>query len=227
MNGQIVEKIDKIRQDIPDNVRLVAVTKQISVAAMREAYHAGIRDFAENRLQEALNKQAQLQDLTDVSWHFIGHLQTNKAKKAVESFEWIHSVDSLKLAIKLNQLASELVNKPKVFLQVKILADPNKYGWDKSTLWADLPKLNQCDRLKIRGLMTILPLGLSPEQSLAAFEATKNLSEDIKQKNLPNINMEHISMGMSGDYLLAIKAGATMIRLGTIIFGSRNNQIKI
>ena len=188
---------------------------------MREAYTAGIKDFGENRLQEALSKQEQLQDLTDISWHFIGHIQKNKAKKVIEHFDWIHSVDSLALAQRLNRLAEELDRVPKVFLQVKVLPDPNKYGWEVATLLKDLPQLDRYQQLDFQGLMTILPLGLSPSEVLSAFQQTRHLARVIEQKNYANLKMQELSMGMSGDYTSAIKAGATMIRLGRIIFGER------
>jgi hypothetical protein len=223
MVGIIAQRINQIKEQIPAQVRLIAVTKQVSVETIRQAYAAGVRDFAENRLQEALTKQQQLQDLPDICWHFIGHLQTNKAKKALQHFQWIHSVDSLKLAQHLNRLAGELSCQPQVCLQVKVLADPNKYGWQVSELLADLNQLNLCQNLNIQGLMTILPLGLSESEALAAFKATQQLAAQIKNQHWSHIQMNHLSMGMSGDYLLAIQAGATMIRLGTIIFGARAN----
>ena len=223
MTGYISQKIDSIRQQIPQNVRLIAITKQVSVEAMREAYATGIRDFGENRLQEALLKQEQLQDLQDINWHFIGHIQKNKAKKIIENFTWIHSVDSLALAQRLNRLAEELNQTPKVFLQVKILPDPNKYGWEVTSLLQDLPQLNEYRHLDFQGLMTILPLGLSSTEVLEAFQETRQLSTTIKQKGYANLTMNELSMGMSGDYMQAIEAGTTMIRLGRIIFGERNN----
>lgn len=219
----LVQRLDQIRQNIPPHVRLIAVTKQVSIDAIKEAYQAGVRDFAESRLQEALPKQAQLQDLRDISWHFIGHLQANKAKKILEHFHWIHSVDNLKIAQRLNRLAAEESIDPNICLQVKILPDPNKYGWQVSELIADLPQLEQCQQLKIQGLMTILPLGLSDKEILAAFQQTKALETQIN--NQSTLSLNELSMGMSGDYLLAIRAGATMIRLGTIIFGERNSIV--
>ena len=221
MTGLIAQRIRQIRQQIPPHVRPIAITKQVSVQAIREAHAAGIRDFGESRLQEALPKQEQLQDLPDICWHFIGHLQANKAKKVLEHFQWIHSVDSLKLALHLNRLAAELSHPPQVCLQVKVLPDPNKYGWQIPELLADLPQLDQCHSLKIQGLMTILPLGLSDSQILAGFKATRELAEKIARQNWPHLKMQELSMGMSADYLLAIQAGATMIRLGRTIFGER------
>ena len=218
MARTISEKIASINQAIPQNVKLVAITKQVDVELMQEAYDAGVKDFGENRLQEALEKQQQLKNLTQISWHFIGHIQKNKARKIIEHFAWIHSVDSLILAKRLNRIAAELNKIPKVFLQTKILPDPNKYGWQVETLWQDLEELDSLNHLEIQGLMTILPLGLSELEILDAFESTRKLAMAIKQRNFPNLNMKHLSMGMSGDYLLAIKSGATMIRLGRTIF---------
>ena len=220
MISSIARRIDQIRQQIPSHVRLIAVTKQVSVAAIREAYAAGIRDFGENRLQEALPKQEQLADLPDICWHFIGHLQANKAKKVLEKFQWIHSVDSLKLAQRLERLAVEEFQIPQVCLQVKMLPDPNKFGWQVPELLAALPQLERCTHLKIQGLMTIPPLGLTEEEILATFVATRDLAQKIAQQS--SLPLQQLSMGMSADYLLAIQAGATMIRLGQVIFGQRN-----
>lgn len=221
MTSSVVEKINRIEAQLPSHVRLVAVTKQVSIDAMKAAYQAGIRDFGENRLQEAIAKQEQLQDLPDLNWHFIGHIQKNKAKKVMENFDWIHSVDSLSLALRLDKLAADLARTPQVCLQVKPLPDPNKYGWQISELLEDLPQLDRCRRLNIQGLMTILPLGLSSTETLAAFQTIKELATTIEQKNWSNIKMKQLSMGMSEDYQLAIQAGATMIRLGRILFGER------
>ncbi len=229
MNNSITTQINNIRSQLPSHVRLIAVSKTMSADNIRIAYQTGLRDFAENRLQEALDKQEQLADLKDISWHFIGHLQSNKAKKAVESFPWIHSVDSLKIAKKINRLAEEALTQniikdmPKVCLQVKILPDESKFGWDVPQLWEDLPFLKELDYLHLRGLMAILPLGLSADESLSAFKQVKDLRDKLKEDL--GTNFDQLSMGMSGDYPLAVEAGATMIRLGTIIFGKRNNKI--
>lgn len=218
MENTIYENIDRIRKKIPPSTRLVAVSKQASVDEIRAAYNAGARDFAENRLQNALLKQEQLQDLTDICWHFIGHIQTKKAKKIAENFSWIHSVDSLKLAQKLNNVIVEIASAPQVCLQVKVLPDPNKYGWSPTELLEDLASLDSLEYLQIRGLMAILPWGLSPAENLSAFKAVQALAEQIEQQKCSQIKMQELSMGMSGDYELAIQAGATMIRPGTTIF---------
>jgi pyridoxal phosphate enzyme (YggS family) len=215
------QRIQRFRQTVPDTVRIIAVTKQVPVEAMRVAYAAGLRDFGENRIQEAETKQEQLKDLKDVTWHFIGHLQSNKAQRAIELFQWIQSVDSLKLAQRLDRLAQDRPTKPQICLQVKLLPDPNKSGWTVPELLADLPHLNNCKNLDIQGLMTIPPAGLVSAEALKVFKQTSELAETIAQQTLPTIQMNQRSMGMSDDYLLAIQAGATMIRPGRILFGDR------
>ncbi|MDB9446294.1 YggS family pyridoxal phosphate-dependent enzyme [Anabaena sp. CS-542/02] len=222
MTSSMSERITNICGSLPASVRLVAVSKTFPPEAIRAAYHAGIRNFAENRIQEAASKQAQLQDLSDITWHFIGSLQSNKAKKAMELFDWIHSVDSLKLAERLNQLAAQLGVSPQVCLQVKILPDPNKSGWSVPQLLADLPALNKCEDLPIQGLMTIPPLGLNEAETMNVFNSTYKLAKEIEQQNWSHLKMREVSMGMSGDYQLAVQAGATMVRLGTILFGERS-----
>ncbi|MBN3961713.1 YggS family pyridoxal phosphate-dependent enzyme [Nostoc sp. NMS8] len=221
MNSSISERIVTIRSSLPTSVKLIAVSKQVSAEAIRSAYNAGIRDFGESRIQEAASKQAELQDLPDITWHFIGHLQGNKAKKAIEQFPWIHSVDNLKLAQRLDQLAQQLGVSPQVCLQVKILPDPSKSGWSVPELLADLPTLNQYKSLQIQGLMTIPPSGLKDSEILSVFNRNRELAKEIQEQNWSHIKMQHLSMGMSGDYKLAVQAGATMVRLGTILFGDR------
>ncbi|AVH72430.1 YggS family pyridoxal phosphate-dependent enzyme [Nostoc sp. 'Lobaria pulmonaria (5183) cyanobiont'] len=222
MNSSISERIVTIRSSLPTSVKLIAVSKQVSAQAIRSAYNAGIRDFGESRIQEAASKQAELQDLPDITWHFIGHLQSNKAKKAIEQFPWIHSVDNLKLAQRLDELAQQLGVSPQVCLQVKILPDANKSGWSVPELLADLPTLNQYKNLQIQGLMTIPPSGLNDSEILSVFNLNRELAKEIQEQNWSQIKMQHLSMGMSGDYELAVQAGATMVRLGTILFGDRS-----
>jgi pyridoxal phosphate enzyme (YggS family) len=159
-----------------------------------------------------------------LNWHFIGHLQINKAKKVLEHFSWIHSVDSLKLAERLNHLAADLPRPPQVCLQVKVLPDPDKYGWEVPELLAALPQLEQLTDLDIQGLMAILPQGLTGAATLAAFTSVKDLANKIAQQS--RLPMAQLSMGMSADYSLAVQAGTTMVRLGRVIFGERNGTDK-
>lgn len=219
--NDIAGRIDQVRRTLPPAVRLIAVTKQVSAEAVRAAYRAGLRDFGESRIQEAIAKQAELTDLTGITWHFIGHLQTNKAHQALTHFDWIHSIDSLKLAVRLNHLAAGLPRPPQCCLQVKIAPDPPKYGFTVPELQQALPALDQCCALSIVGLMTIPPYGVEEAELQTIFRRTRELADNINRRRLSHIQIQQLSMGMSADYPVAIAAGATMIRLGTILFGKR------
>lgn len=207
--------------ELPDHVRLVAVSKTFPVAAIRAAYEVGIRDFGENKVQEAIAKQAELADLPDITWHFIGHLQTNKARKAVQHFDWIHSVDSLKLATRLEQAAAALSRSPICCLQVKLMADPNKYGFTEAKLWQAMPQLAQLSHLKLEGIMAIPPYDLLLTETQSFFERAYALGQTMANHQETPLPIRYFSMGMSRDFPLAIAAGANIIRLGTTLFGSR------
>ncbi|AFY38406.1 protein of unknown function UPF0001 [[Leptolyngbya] sp. PCC 7376] len=222
MSDQLANQIAFFQQQLPATTKLIAVSKTHSVEKIRAAYEVGVRDFAENRLQEALAKQKELADLKDICWHFIGHLQKNKAKKAIAHFDWIHTIDSLALAKKLNNYAATMAVVPKCCLQVKPLPDPNKFGWDFEQLQQDLSGLAACNHLKIQGLMTILPLGLTSNEILAAFTSVQKLKEQLNENSAFPFALSELSMGMSGDYELAVQAGSTMIRVGSAIFGQRS-----
>ena len=232
----LVEKIRSFRLTIPPHVRVVAVTKYTEVWAMRAAYAAGIRDFGENRVPDAAQKITQLQDLTDVSWHLIGHLQSNKALKAVKIFDWIQSVDSIALAQRLDRLVAEqrlteqrqlpnpesssaqssLAKKFTICLQVKLLPDLNKSGWSPPELFADIPLLLALENLDIQGLMVIPPDRLTPQASENYFKQAHDLAHQLANSGL---TMAVRSMGMSDDYRIAIDQGSTLIRPGRLLFG--------
>ncbi|PSN16396.1 YggS family pyridoxal phosphate-dependent enzyme [filamentous cyanobacterium CCT1] len=220
-SSALPQHFDEIYQSIPATVTLVAVTKFLSVETIRAAYERGVRHFGESRVQEAIAKQAQLTDLPDITWHLIGHLQTNKARKAVELFDWIHSVDSLKLAQRLDQAAQELDKLPQCCLQVKLVPDPPKYGIEAAELTDLLPQFDQLAHLRLRGIMTIPPQDASPETVRDVFAGAKDLASAINQKAFARLHIDQLSMGMSGDYAEAIACGATMVRLGTVLFGPR------
>ncbi|WP_121968372.1 YggS family pyridoxal phosphate-dependent enzyme [Leptolyngbya sp. BC1307] len=221
-SADLPARVAKIQRLIPPQVRLIAVTKTFPAAVVRAAYAAGLREFAENKVQEALTKQAELGDLTDVTWHFIGHLQSNKTRKVLESFDWVHSIDSLKLATRLDRQAADLGRQPNCCLQVKLAPDPTKDGFDPAELMAALPALDQLCHLNIQGLMVIAPYGLQPEQTQAVFERAQALAAKIEQQGWQRITMNELSMGMSDDFELAIAAGATLVRIGSGLFGRRN-----
>ncbi|WP_448572775.1 YggS family pyridoxal phosphate-dependent enzyme [Trichothermofontia sp.] len=215
------DRITQIQAELPPTVRLIAVTKTVPTALMRVAYAAGVRDFGESRLQEAIAKQTELKELADITWHLIGHLQSNKAAKAMQHFHWIHAIDSLKLAQQLDHIAQQQGYSPKLCLQVKFRTDPAKYGWSLPDLQADLPSLDRCSHLQIRGIMTILPQELTEPEIAQTFQQAQAFTADLQQRSWSHLQFQELSMGMSGDYRWAIAAGATMIRLGQILFGAR------
>lgn len=225
--SSFVEIIDQhlatLRQYVPDTVTLVAISKKQPVEAIRAAYELGLRDFGESRVQETLAKQESLADLPGITWHFTGPLQSNKVIKALQAFDWIHSVGSLKLAQKINQVldSNPSIQCPKLCLQVKMIPDPAKSGWEPNAIFDDLDALSQLNQLDVAGLTTIPPLGQSDDQIYSIFMEAKKLATQIQGKGFANIQMSELSMGMSGDYPLAIKAGATMIRIGRTLFGER------
>jgi len=214
----IAERVAQVYSEIPANVRLIAVTKQVDSQQIRQTYNqTKIRDFAENRLQSALEKKPMLQDLSDICWHFIGHLQSNKAKKVIQEFEWIHSVDNLALLQQLDKIALQNNLQRSICLQVKALSDPNKFGWTINQLQQEFAEIEKCQKsLSIRGLMTILPIGLSSEQKIAAFSTIRDLAKSLSASS--TVTLDQLSMGMSGDYKEAVACGATMIRLGQAIY---------
>jgi len=221
----IQARIRRIRNTLPDSVQLIAITKKCPPEVIRIAYAEGIRDFGESQIQEAIAKQDILQDLPHICWHLIGHLQSNKVRKALERFHWIHSLDSLKLCRRLNDLASQTsqrtTQQPKFCLQVKLRPDPTKYGFTVSDLMEALPELNRYTHLNIMGLMTIPPYNLPPTEIQKIFLQTQALGQQINQQNWSRIHIHQLSMGMSSDYSLALEAGTTMVRLGRILFGER------
>jgi PLP dependent protein len=212
----IVDRIAAIRQELPATVRLIAVSKYTTAEAMAVAYQAGIRDFGESRVQDVPAKQAALAGLPGITWHLIGHLQSNKARRAVELFDWIHSIDSLKLLQQVDRLAIELDKTPSICLQVKMQSDPNKYGWNVSELTEEWSAIRQFQQVKIQGLMTIAPLGLTREQLTDLFAKVVALKHRISHEF--HVDLPELSMGMSQDYPLAVAVGATMIRIGSKIF---------
>lgn len=220
-NCPIADRLRGIRASIPSEVKLVAVSKYTTTAAVRAAYAAGVRDFGESRVQDSKIKQIELADLTDITWHMIGSLQSNKARQAIAQFDWIHSIDRLSLAEQCDRLIQEMGKSPKLLLQVKLAEDPNKSGWTEAELMRDLPQLEKLQNLNFVGLMAILPLGLNETQAYEIFGRVGELAAKLRSLGWHNIT--ELSMGMSADYAIAVKAGATIIRVGSQIFSGYSN----
>jgi hypothetical protein len=203
------------------SIRLVAVSKTMSADVVKEAIEAGVTDLGENYIQEAKDKVNTLATYP-VTWHFIGHLQSNKAKYAVRLFDIIHSVDSLKLAKELDKYAGKNGKIQTILIQVNVAKEDSKSGVyieDTLRLVRDVSRL---ENLSVKGLMTMPPFFNAPAKVRPYFAALRNLRDQIQKQAIPNISMEELSMGMTGDFEAAIEEGATMVRIGTAIFGERH-----
>ena len=203
------------------SIRLVAVSKTMPVDIVKTAIEAGATTLGENYVQEAREKITVLSSYS-VSWHFIGHLQTNKAKVAVTLFDVIHSVDSLKLAKELHKQANKAGKVQQILIQVNIGNDPAKSGTTAENTRRLINEICHLENVSIRGLMTMPPFFDEPERVRPYFMALSELRDYIRKEKIPNVSMDELSMGMTGDFEVAIEYGATLVRIGTAIFGRRN-----
>ena len=190
---------------------------------LQEIYDANVRDFGENKVQEMCDKIELLPQ--DIKWHMIGHLQTNKVKYIVGKTELIHSVDSLRLAQEIQKQAVKKDVIVPILVEVNIAQEESKFGISKEETIQLVKEIALLDHVAIKGLMTIAPFVEDPEDNRCYFKAIKELSVDINNQNIDNVHMDILSMGMTGDYTVAIEEGATMVRVGTGIFGERNYNI--
>jgi PLP dependent protein len=232
-NVSISENIARIQEQIAaaanragrpqEGIALMAVTKTHPAEKIREAYEAGLRLFGENRVQEFAGKAADLANLAGAEWHMIGHLQTNKAGKAVELFGAVDSVDSVKLGEKLNAAAQSVGKKLPVLIEINIGGEEAKSGVaeDSAELEDLLQAASRLESLSFRGLMTVPPFTDDPEGARAYFRKVRKLRDKIAARKLPAISMDELSMGMSHDFGVAIEEGSTCVRVGTAIFGER------
>ena len=206
-----------------DEITLMAVSKTQEPERIKEAYAAGLRVFGENRVQEFEGKSKVLSDLKEAQWHLIGHLQSNKAKKATELFHAVDSVDSVRLAEKLNQAAADANKKLDVLIEIKVGQEESKAGipLDSPQLQTLLNAAPKLENLQIRGLMTVPPFTEDPEGARPYFRLLRDLRDQIAARKLPAIAMDVLSMGMSHDFEVAIEEGSTCVRVGTAIFGIR------
>ncbi|SCP95028.1 YggS family pyridoxal phosphate-dependent enzyme [Anaerobium acetethylicum] len=206
-----------------EEVTLIAVSKTKPVSMIEEAMDAGIIEFGENKVQELSEKYDILPE--NLNWHLIGHLQRNKVKYIVDKVKMIHSVDSLRLAETISQEALKKNVVVSVLIEVNVAEEDTKYGVKCEEVENLIEQIAKLENVKIKGLMTIAPFVENPEQNRQYFRKLKQLSVDIKTKNKDNVSMSELSMGMTGDYEVAVEEGATMIRVGTGIFGGRNYNI--
>lgn len=233
METMLCENLKKVEDNVDaacrkagrsrDEVTLIAVSKTKPVEMLSTIYNQGIRDFGENKVQEMCDKMEQLP--SDIRWHMIGHLQTNKVKYIVGHTTLIHSVDSLHLAKKIERQAEKKDVTVDILVEVNIAEEESKFGIHKEETYELVRQIAALPHVHICGLMTIAPYVENPEDNRMYFRGIRQLSVDIAEKNIDNVDMDVLSMGMTGDYMVAIEEGATMVRVGTGIFGERNYNI--
>ena len=215
----IEESCRNVNRD-PGEVTLIAVSKTKPVEMLREAYDAGARVFGENKVQEIVDKYDHMP--SDVKWHMIGHLQRNKVKYIVDKVAMIHSVDSFRLAETIEKEAAKKNVTVPILIEVNVAQEESKYGLKPEEVLPFIEEIADFSHIQIKGLMTIAPYVENAEENREIFHELKKLSVDIAAKNINNVTMSVLSMGMTGDYMVAVQEGATMVRVGTGIFGARN-----
>ena len=206
------------------NVTLIAVSKTKPVEMLKAAYDAGARDFGENKVQEIMDKYDKLP--SDIRWHMIGHLQTNKVKYIADKVYMIHSVDSVKLAVEINKQALKVGRVIPILIEVNVAGEDSKFGVNPGECEELIREIHTLPGIAVKGLMAVPPFVEDAEDNRQYFQALKQLSVDIMQKNIDNVCMDFLSMGMSGDYTVAIEEGANLVRVGTSIFGERNYLVQ-
>ena len=216
---RIKETADACKRPVA-SIRMVAVSKTMPAEVVREAIEAGVTDLGENYIQEAKEKINALATYP-VTWHYIGHLQSNKAKYAVRLFDLIHSVDSLKLAKELDKYAKKNDKIQTILIQVNVAREDSKSGVYLEDSVRLLREVSRLENISVKGLMTMPPYFNAPEKVRPFFAALRQFRDQIKKEAIPNISMDELSMGMTGDFETAIEEGATMVRIGTAIFGDR------
>ena len=220
----IIERIDAATRRSgrdPGSVRLVAVSKTVGVGQVEAALNAGVRILGENYVQEAREKYDRLGHRT-VQWHFIGHLQSNKAKYAVRMFDLIHSVDSFKLARELDKRARRLGKIQNILIQVNVAEEATKSGVSVSATIELIQNIRTLSNVAVKGLMTMPPYFNAPERVRPFFRRLLHMREDVQSASIPGVSLSELSMGMTGDFEVAIEEGATLVRIGTAIFGERD-----
>ena len=230
----IRERLEKVQNSISEAVKasgrdekdvtLIAVSKTKPVEMIKEVYDAGIRDFGENKVQEIIDKYPKLP--SDIRWHLIGHLQTNKVKYIIDKVCMIHRVDSLKLAQEISRQAIKHNVTADILIEVNVAGEDTKFGVKPEDTLSLCEEISTLANVRIKGLMTVAPFVDDPEENRAVFCTLRQLFVDIDAKNIDNVCMDCLSMGMSNDYTVAIEEGATFVRVGTSIFGQRDYGVK-
>lgn len=219
-----IEEACKRSNRDPKEVTLIAVSKTKPVEMLQEVYDAGARNFGENKVQEIMDKYDHLPQ--DIHWHMIGHLQRNKAKYIVDKVQMIHSVDSLRLAETIDKEAKKKNVTVPILIEVNVAEEDSKFGLSLEEVTALAEEISKLSNVRVCGLMTVAPFVEDPEENREVFRSLKKLSVDIAAKNINNVTMSVLSMGMTNDFEVAVEEGATMVRVGTAIFGARDYSRK-
>ena len=229
----IKENLNRVQENIrnacaragrkEDEGTLIAVSKTKPVSMLEEAYALGVRDFGENKVQELVDKAGQLPE--DIRWHMIGHLQRNKVKYIIDKVYLIHSVDSLRLAEEISKEAVKHGVTANILIEVNVAGEESKFGVSPEDTPGLIEEISRLPAIQVRGLMTIAPFVEKAEDNRIIFNALLKLYVDISRKNIDNVHMDFLSMGMTGDYEVAVEEGATFVRVGTGIFGERSYRI--
>jgi pyridoxal phosphate enzyme (YggS family) len=233
VRARMTAACSRARRD-PSEVALVAVSKTVSAEAVLEAHRLGLCNFGENRLEEAKEKISNVKSQmpnrqTEIKWHLVGHLQSRKAREAVDLFDVIHSVDSVRLADKLSRLCVEAGRVVPILLECNVSGEASKYGFPLSTAaereswWADVEAIFKLSGVRVEGLMTVAPIVADPNGARPFFHALRQLRDDLAAR-FPQTGWRHLSMGMTDDFEVAIEEGATMVRIGRAIFGERRQE---
>lgn len=226
MVNVIIDNVKKVLDNIaetaiksnrkPEDITLVAVTKTVTAAEAKEVIEAGVKTLGENRVQSLLDKYEVLKD--EPVWHLIGHLQTNKVKYIADKVSLIHSVDSLRLAEEIDRKFGEKQRVANILLQVNVSGEESKFGVTPDECMRLAENISAFRNVKVKGLMTMAPLDATPDECRKYFHDLNKLSQKLRDEKIPNIDMQHLSMGMSGDYREAIMEGATLVRVGSALF---------
>ena len=219
---QNIDKACRRAERSAEEVELIAVSKTKPVLMLQEAYEAGVRDFGENKVQELVDKYEALPK--DTRWHMIGHLQRNKVKYLIGKVYLIHSVDSLRLAQEIQKEAEKKQTEVNILVEVNVAGEESKFGSSREETLQLVKDIALLPSVHIQGLMTVAPYVEEPEANRMIFANLRQLAVDIKQENIDNVNMHVLSMGMTGDYQVAVEEGATYVRVGTGIFGNRSYE---
>lgn len=220
LQKEIVELCARINRD-PSDILVIAIAKTFTYMEILEAFECGITNIGENRVQEAREKYEILRN-RDIKWHLVGYLQRNKVKKALEIFDLIHSVDSLRLAEEIDKCARAIGKRQKVLIEVNISEEASKYGLSLSNVIPLVEKVQGFSNIAVSGLMTIAPFYEAPERCRPIFRRLRELKEEIEMQGFEGVEMEYLSMGMTNDYRIAIEEGSNMVRIGRRIFGGRD-----